>query len=146
MNATFSESKVSERDIIILYNGTTYPNSSFSSDGDERGLVGHSETLLNTTLDAQLSNGYSASLSYNYFSERLNSFSVGALGNEYEFPFHSLNFTASKKINNLKLSFKMKNILKSKIQYGHIIDNNRLYTSSYDPGYSISFSLSYALK
>lgn len=147
MNGTYSKSEVAERDSIILYNGTTYPNSSFSSNDDKRGLVGHSEILLNTTLDAQLSNGYTASLSYNYFSERLNSFSVGALGNEYEFPFNSLNFTASKKINNLKLSFKMKNILNSKIQYGHIDDDdNRLYTSSYDPGYSISFSLSYALK
>ena len=145
MNGTYSKSEVAERDSIILYNGTTYPNSSFSNN-KKRGLVGHSEILLNTTLGAQLSNGYTASLSYNFFSKRLNSFSVGALGNEYEFPFNSLNFTASKKINNMKLSFKMKNILKSKIQYGHIVEDNRLYTSSYNPGYSISFSLSYALK
>ena len=44
----FSKSAVTERDSIILYNGTIYPNSSLS-DSNKRGLVGHSEILINTT-------------------------------------------------------------------------------------------------
>tara|TARA_B100001540_G_C15814777_1_gene646547 strand:+ start:2523 stop:5588 length:3066 start_codon:yes stop_codon:yes gene_type:complete len=148
MNGTFSKSHVSERDSIMLYNGTSYPNSSLSQ-SSKRGLVGHSDILINTSLDIQLSSGVSTSLSYNTYSKRLSSFSVGSLGNEYEFPYHSLNFTASKQFNNLKLSFKFKNILNSKIKFGQIdtANNNQiLYTSNYDPGYSLSFSLSYKIK
>tara|TARA_B100002052_G_scaffold299151_1_gene335724 strand:+ start:7042 stop:10086 length:3045 start_codon:yes stop_codon:yes gene_type:complete len=148
MNGTFSTSKVNEQDSIMLYNGTTYPNSSISNTGS-RSLVGHSKILINTSIDVQLSSGYSASLSYNSYSRRLNTFAVGSLGNEYEFPYHSLNLTTSKNINNLKLSLKVKNILKSKLKFGLIDESNDdqiLYTSIYDPGYSVSFSLSYKIR
>ncbi len=147
MNGTFSKSAVTERDSIILYNGTIYPNSSLS-DSNKRGLVGHSEILINTTLNAQLVNGFSVSLSYNTFSQRLNSYAVGSLGDEYEFPFHSLNFTTSKKIKNFKLSFKINNILNSKIRYGKIdkSNNQNLYTTSYEPGYSAGLSLVYSIR
>ena len=141
-NMTISNSNVTVDSIVTLFNGTVYSNAASEN---TRRLQGHSKYLLNLTFDAMLLSGYNFSLSYNTFSKRIHSIGAGALGDVYEFPYHLVNITANKKLsNNLKASFKIKNILNSKVRFGFEDNNqNRYYNKIYKPGYSYSIGLSY---
>tara|TARA_B100001540_G_scaffold316570_1_gene346796 strand:+ start:1628 stop:4540 length:2913 start_codon:yes stop_codon:yes gene_type:complete len=143
-NMTISESLVEVDPIVTLFNGTTYANSASET---KRGLEGHSKYLYNLSLDGQFINGYSISISYNTFSKRISAVGNGALGDEYEYPFDLLNITGGKEFRNFKISFKMKNLLNSKVRFGLEDDNNkRYYTKTYQPGYSYSIGFSYNIK
>jgi TonB-dependent receptor len=141
-NATFATSEVVSRSIVTLYNGTEYGNAASNT---KRPLQGQSDFMLNAAIDMNLKNDYSFALSYNTFSKKISAIGTGALGDEYEFPFHSLNFTASKKFGPVKISLKAKNLFDSEITYG-LIDEGTDETkvkNSYKPGRSISIGISY---
>ena len=141
-NATLARSEVISRTIVTLYNGTEYGNAASNR---KRPLQGQSDFMLNAAIDLNLKNDYSFALSYNTFSKKISAIGTGVLGDEYEFPFHSLNFTASKKLGPIKISLKAKNLLDSEITYG-LIDEGTDETkvkNSYKPGRSISIGISY---
>jgi hypothetical protein len=103
--------------------------------------------MFNAMMDLNLAKSYNVSLSYNTFSKKISAIGTGALGDEYEFPHHSLNMTASKKFGHIKISLKAKNLLDSDITFG-LIDQGTGETkvkNSYSPGRSISVGLAYKL-
>ena len=141
-NATFASSEVVSNPEVTLYNGTVYGNAASNT---KRPMQGQSDFMLNTAIDLNFTNNYSATLSYNTFSKKISAIGTGVLGDEYEFPFHSLNFTASKKFGPIKLSLKAKNILDSDITFG-LIDagtDEIKVKNSYKPGRSISIGIAY---
>jgi len=141
-NTTFADSEVESNPIVTLYNGTEYGNAASNS---KRPLQGQSSFMFNTTLDMNFKGDYSVALSYNTFSKKISAIGTGVLGDEYEFPFHSLNLTASKIFGPIKISFKAKNLLNSEITYG-LIDKGTdkiKIKNSYKPGRSVSIGISY---
>jgi hypothetical protein len=89
--------------------------------------------------------GFNTSLSYNYFSKRIAALGVSGIPDEFEFPFHSLNLTVSKKWHKLKFSAKIKNLLNEEIKFGmkDEVNDKTKYTRIFSPGYSFSFGVSY---
>jgi len=140
-NTTLSRSEVRSPDNIILFTGASTPNNAGSL---SRPLQGQSNIMLNASLNYHGLKGINASLSYNTFSKRLNTLGTGAVPDEYEFPFHSLNFTLSNTYHNLKVSFKAKNLLNQDIQTGFNKDGQTYITNRYHPGMGAGISLSYA--
>jgi TonB-dependent receptor len=141
-NATFANSEVVSNPVVTLYNGTEYGNAASNT---KRPLQGQSNFMLNAAIDMNFAHDYSFALSYNTFSKKISAIGTGVLGDEYEFPFHSLNFTASKKFGPIKISLKAKNLLDSQITFG-IIDQGTdeiKVKNSYKPGRSISIGISY---
>jgi outer membrane receptor protein involved in Fe transport len=65
-------------------------------------------------------------------------------GHFWERPFHSLNFVANKSYNkNLKISFKVNNLLKQKVRIAHFYQDKYYITQEYDPGRSFSVSIQF---
>ena len=141
-NATFASSEVVSNPEVTLYNGTVYGNAVSNT---KRPLQGQSGFMLNAAVDLNFANDYSVAVSYNTFSKKISAIGTGVLGDEYEFPFHSLNFTASKKFGPIKISLKAKNILDSDITFGLIDEgtNEIKVKNSYKPGRSISIGIAY---
>lgn len=144
MNSTFSSSKVWMDTTVTLFNGTQYKNS--ASDIN-RPMVGQSNFLFNANLDLNFTGDYAFTLAYNTFSPRLSTIGVGELGNEYEFTFHSLNMTLSKKLGPINVSIKAKNLLNDQITFGLIEQSSGKVknTKSYHPGQSVSLGISFKL-
>ena len=140
LNATIAKSEVISEDSVRFFTGAYfYPISE-----KNRTLQGQSDQIVNAHLNFTMLSGYDFNLSYNWFSDRLHS--AQALGNEYEFPFSSLNMTANKKFKNIKVSFKLKNLLDSSLSYGlKSEDGEKLYTRKYSPGISVSMGVTYSL-
>ena len=140
-NTTISTSEVQADDMITLFNGVQITNNSTTL---KRPLQGQSDIMANATLSYQDIKGWRAALAYNTFSKRLSALGSGSIPNEYELPFHSLNFTLSKKINNMKISAKASNLLNSKVRFGVYDVNGDFHASrSYNVGLGYSISIQY---
>lgn len=140
-NTTLSRSEVQADDMITLFNGVQIRNNSTTLN---RPLQGQSDIMANASVSYSDIKGWRAALAYNTFSKRLSALGSGSIPNEYELPFHSLNFTLSKKINNMKISAKASNLLNSKVRFGVYDVNGDFYASrSYDPGLGYSISIQY---
>ncbi len=140
-NATLSQSEVRSPESIILFTGASTPNNAGSL---KRPLQGQSDIMLNTSLNYHGLNGLNVSVSYNVFSKRLNALGTGTVPDEYELPFHSLNLTLSKAYNNLKISFKAKNILNQDVQTGFKENGKTYLTNRYHPGMGAGIGVTYA--
>lgn len=140
LNATIAKSEVINEDSVKFFTGAYfYPISE-----KNRTLQGQSDQLVNANFNFTMLSGYDFNLSYNWFSDRLHS--AQALGNEYEFPFASLNMTLNKKFENFKISFKLKNLLDSELAYGlYSEEKEKLFTYKYSPGISGSIGFTYNL-
>ncbi|MEA1986950.1 MAG: TonB-dependent receptor [Candidatus Marinimicrobia bacterium] len=143
-NLSWSQTEVNVKDSISMFTGINLKNESTSK---KRSLQGQSDFVINAGLYYNNLKGFNISLSYNFFSKRIAAIGVNGIPNEYEFPNHLMNLTASQKWNNIKFSLKMKNMLNSKIKFG-IEDkgnNQIIYTRLFSPGLSFSFGISYGL-
>ncbi len=141
MNGTFSLSQVEADDMITLFNGVKIANSSTTL---QRPLQGQSNIMANATLSYSDIKGWNAALVYNTFSKRLSALGSGSIPNEYELPFHSLNFTVSKKVNSMKISAKVNNLLNSPVRFGIYDEDGTFYASrEYTPGMGYSVSIQY---
>ncbi len=145
MNSTISQSEVTVNDTVFLFNGTSYANSSSTS---QRPLQGQSRVMFNAAIDYRSPSAYTFALAYNTFTKRISSVGVGEVGDIFEFPFHSLNLTAGKAIGPLKLSMKVKNILNSEVRFGHIESSTGDFKlrKVYSPGLSFSLGVKYQLQ
>lgn len=144
-NFTWTETEVSVGDSVKMFTGIVVENEATSK---KRALQGQSDLVLNAGLYYNDLKGFNAALSYNFFSKRTAALGVSGIPDEYEFPFHSLNLTASKKLNKLKFSAKVKNLLNSDIKFGmeDELNNDKIkYTRIYSPGMSFSLGVSYDL-
>lgn len=140
-NTTISTSEVQANDVITLFNGIQILNNSTTLN---RPLQGQSNIMANVTVSYNDIKGWRAALAYNIFSKRLSALGSGSIPNEYELPLHSLNLTLSKKVNNLKISAKVSNLLNSKVRFGIYDANNTFYaTRQYSPGIGYSLNIQY---
>ena len=128
----------------MFYNGAKFPNAILDND---RSLQGHSKYLVNIGIDMSL-NGYGEiSLYFNTYSKRISKVGAGNVGNEYEYPFNSLNFSAKKFSGPLSLSIKIKNLLNSSYIFGVENSSGQLFTTrEYNPGISFNFGIHYKIK
>ncbi|MCF7796574.1 MAG: carboxypeptidase-like regulatory domain-containing protein [Candidatus Marinimicrobia bacterium] len=142
LNTTWSRSSVISPEIVTLFNGVTVQNSAPVRD---RPLQGQSEWIFNLGLDYATASGLAATLAYNTFSRRLDWLGTGNRPDGYEYPFHSLNLTAGKSFNRVKMSFKANNILDSSVRFGQIepATGELKLTRSYAPGRSFSLGMTY---
>jgi hypothetical protein len=141
LNTTLSKSEVQADDMITLFNGVQIQNNSTTLN---RPLQGQSDIMANITISYSDIKGWRAALAYNTFSKRLSALGSGSIPNEYELPFHSLNLTVSKKVNNIKFSVKASNLLNSNIRFGVFNDDGTFYASrEYAPGLGYSISIQY---
>jgi len=144
LNFTWTNSEVSVDSLVTIFTGYAVENEATSM---KRPLQGQSDFIINVALDYNNLKGFIASVSYNSFSRRLVSLGVASIPDEYEMPFHSLNFTASRQFGHLKTSVKFKNILNSKVEIGQDdpVTGQFKTTEVYKPGLSMSLGLSYEL-
>ncbi|NQV40987.1 MAG: carboxypeptidase-like regulatory domain-containing protein [Candidatus Marinimicrobia bacterium] len=145
MNSTISNSEVTVNDTVYLFNGTSYTNSSSTS---QRPLQGQSRVMFNAAIDYRSPNAYTVALAYNSFTKRISSVGVGEVGDIFEFPFHSLNLTAGKSLGSVKLSMKINNILNSQVRFGHIeaASGDLKLRKVYSPGLAFSLGVKYQLQ
>lgn len=143
-NFTWTQTEVTVSDSVEMFTGVVVENEATSKN---RALQGQSDFVLNAGLYYNNLKGFNTSLSYNVFSKRTAALGVSGIPDEFEYPFHSLNLTASHKWNKLKFSAKVKNLLNSEVKFGvkDKIDNKIRYTRIYSPGYSFSLGVSYDL-
>jgi outer membrane receptor protein involved in Fe transport len=141
-NFTWTQSEVTPYDSITIFTGQTIANQGNLA---KRPLQGQSDFIVNASITYTDLKGFNAALSYNAFSKRLVSLGISPLPDEYELPFHSMNFTASRTINKFKLSVKLKNILNSKVIFGQKDPESGAFlkTTEYKPGKTFSVGLSY---
>ncbi len=144
INGSLAESRVVTDSVVTLFNGTQYGNSATQVN---RPLQGQSKATFNTSLDLHFKSKYSMSISYNTFSKRIHSVGVGVLGNEYEFPFQSLNVVSGAKIGPVKLMLKIKNLLNSRIRFGLIEKGTGKIKEklAYHPGITSQLQITYAI-
>ncbi|MFQ6613598.1 MAG: outer membrane beta-barrel protein, partial [Fidelibacterota bacterium] len=144
MNGSYAESQVVTDSVVTLFNGTQYGNSATEV---SRPLQGQSKATFNTSLYLHFKTKYSMSISYNTFSKRIHSVGVGVLGNEYEFPFQSLNVVSTAKIGPVKLTLKLKNLLNSRIRYGLIEKGTGAIKEkqAYRPGITSQLQITYEI-
>jgi hypothetical protein len=140
-NATFGKSEVEMQEQFAIFTGDTITNSAANL---QRSMQGHSDFMFNAAINFNTIKGFEINLAYNTFSRRLASLGVGRLDDEYEYPFHSLNLTTSKKINRFKISFKANNLLNSDVTYGVMEESTDKMkeTRKWSPGLSFSLGLS----
>ena len=145
LNSTISQSEVTVKDTVFLFNGTSYANSSSTK---QRSLQGQSRVMFNAGLDYHTTGGVSLAISFNTFTKRINSVGVGEVGDVYEFPFNSLNISADKKVGSVKVSLKMNNLLNSQVRFGHIeaATGDKKFREIYSPGLSFSLGVKYQLQ
>jgi len=143
-NVTYTLSSVEVDSTVMLYTGASFEND---ATGKTRPLQGQSDYVFNLSLHYNNLKGITSSLSYNTFSRRISALGVSGVPDEYEMPFHSLNFTASYAYQKLKFSGKVKNILNSEVLIGHENPENGdfVHTLRYKPGMSVSLSVTYDL-
>jgi len=143
-NFTWTQTEVTVSDSVKMFTGVTVENEATST---TRALQGQSDFVMNAGMYYNNLKGFNAALSYNFFSKRTAALGVSGIPDEFEFPFHSLNFTASQKWNKLKFSTKVKNLLNSDVKFGmeDKINDQTKYTRIYSPGLSFSFGVSYDL-
>jgi len=141
-NFTWTQTEVTVSDSISMFTGITVENEATSKN---RSLQGQSDFVMNAGLYYNSLKGFNTSLSYNYFSKRIAALGVSGIPDEFEFPFHSLNLTVSKKWHKLKFSAKIKNLLNEEIKFGmkDEVNDKTKYTRIFSPGYSFSFGVSY---
>ncbi len=118
-----------------------------SSASKIRDLQGQSPIIANLDLAyVSYESGTSVNLHLNYFSERLARVSTGVTPDIYEQPAPRLDLTASQDvIQNITLSFGIKNILDPDIKYTYDFDGEEYIYSSYRKGVSYKFGISYKL-
>ncbi len=147
-NFIYTKSEAESDSVVSVYNNGLIETHN-SSANLTRPLQGQSDIVLNAGITSQLRSGWDFNLSYNTFSKRLAYLGAGQLEDEYEYPFHSLNFVVGKKIGQLtKVSFKVRNLLDSEHKYGMEDpkdDDEILVTRRWKPGMSMSLSISYDL-
>ncbi len=145
LNSTISQSEVTVKDTVFLFNGTSYANSSSTK---QRPLQGQSKVMFNAGINFHSAGGVGIALSYNTFTKRINSVGVGDVGDVYEFPFNSLNLSADKKVGAVKVSLKMNNLLNSQVRFGHIeaATGDKKFREIYSPGLSFSLGVKYELQ
>ena len=103
-------------------------------------LVNSNISYLNKRIDLE------AGFYYNVQGKTLQVVGVGGIPDAFSYPFHSLNFNATKRINdNKKITFKVKNILnENKESFYEWINTENILFSSRSIG--TSFSLGYTYK
>ncbi len=139
-NLTLNRSRVITNDMITLFNGVQVQNSVTDI---TRPLQGQSDFMMNASLNYNGLNGFFTTLSYNTFSPRLMSVGTGSLPGQYELPFHSLNWSMSRKLTAVTLEFKMTNLLGSAIRIAmkEAATGDYVYTKSVNPGKTLSLAL-----
>ena len=169
-NITISSSEIETSDSVYVYriqdnNAVGFYNQALSYT-KTRPLQGQSDMVFNAGLNFKSSTGYDLNLTYNTYSKRLIALAGGLSGSFWELPFHSLNFTAGKKIGKLKFSFRINNLLDDDVEQVHIFeapedkilnanyqglwdgkkwrDGNNYTTTKYKVGRSFSLSVTYA--
>ncbi len=140
LSLVHSEVDISEEQLRLIRE--TRPDAS-----KKRQFQGQSPFLLNLTLTYDnMDKGFSSSLYYNVFGERLSVVSIGGTPDVYEQPAHLLNFTSSYTFaKHLQLSFKVKNILDSRLEKTQLFNGQNYIYSAYTRGREFSLGLKYDL-
>lgn len=140
LSLVHSQVDISEEQLRIIRE--TRPDAS-----KERQFQGQSPFLLNVTLTYDnFDKGFTSSLYYNVFGERLAVVSIGGTPDVYEQPAHLVNFTSSYKIaKHMRLSFKVKNILDSKLEKTQAFNGQNYIYGAYNRGREFSLGLKYEL-
>ncbi|MBN2281746.1 MAG: carboxypeptidase-like regulatory domain-containing protein [Candidatus Marinimicrobia bacterium] len=143
-NFTWTQTEVSVSDSVRMFTGIIVENEATSKN---RALQGQSDFILNAGLYFNNLKGFNTALSYNFFSKRTAALGVSGIPDEFEYPFNSLNFTASQKWNKMKFSVKIKNLLNDEVRFGmeDEIHDKIKYTRIYKPGLSFSLGVQYDL-
>ena len=147
-NATYTDSEAESDSAVVIYNNGRVETRN-SSANLKRPLQGQSDLVVNASVNMQLRTGWDFNVSYNSYSKRLAFLGAGRLDDEYEYPFHSLNFVLGKKFgDHTKVSLKARNLLDSEHKFGmeDPQDSDKiLETRVWKPGMSISLGISYDL-
>jgi TonB-dependent receptor len=140
LSLVHSEVDISEEQLRIIRE--TRPEAS-----KKRQFQGQSPFLLNLTLTYDnFDKGFTSSLYYNVFGERLAVVSIGGTPDVYEQPSHLINFTSSYKFaKHMRLSFKVKNILDSKLEKTQAFNGQNYTYGAYNRGREFSLGLKYEL-
>mgnify|MGYP001251769484 CR=1 FL=1 len=142
VNGIFTKSSVESDSIAYLFNNSQIKNNASNL---KRSMQGQSDVIFNVLINFKhIPTNITYNLSYNTFSKRINVIGTGDLVDEYEFPFHLVNFQMKKTfVKKYDFVFKIKNILNSTKSYGYLDSNTNeiFYTKKYSPG--ISFSASF---
>ena len=141
-NLSFISSSVDipEEELVVIKDRD--PNAS-----NTRPLFGQSDYIIN--FDVAYENpeiGYSASLNFNTFGDRLATVSLGATPNIFERSYASLDFLTSKQFgDHFELSFSISNILDPDIVQSHEFKGEEFITNSYKRGRAIRAGVKYKL-
>ncbi|MED5474972.1 MAG: carboxypeptidase-like regulatory domain-containing protein [Candidatus Neomarinimicrobiota bacterium] len=142
INGIFTNSELKSDSVAYLFNNSSIKNNASNL---ERSMQGQSDYVFNALINFKhTSSRIDFSLSYNTFSKRINVIGTGDLVDEYEFPYHLVNFQVKQTfLKKYEFNFKVKNLLNSQKKYGYIEKdtNNIFYTKKYKTGFSISASL-----
>ena len=141
-NLTFvkSEVDISDKEMIII---RTIKDDAKST----RPLLGQSPFIINLDLAYSNSeNGFSSTLSYNYFDDRLSKVTIGAAPDIYEEGFGTFNIALNKEIGKY-LTFKLsgKNLLNSYFKEKVTFKGQEYIYYGYKEGRSYGISVSYNL-
>ena len=112
-----------------------------------RPLFGQSDYIINFDISYENPEiGYSASLNYNTFGDRLAAVSYGVTPNIFERSFSSLDFLSSKSFgDHFEMSFSIQNILDPDIVESHEFKGQDFITSSFKRGRAIKFGVKYKI-
>jgi len=113
----------------------------------KRDLQGQSPFIFNLDLGyANPDIGFTSSVSYNKFGDRLSIVAEGATPDIYERGYGSLNFTANKKLlGNFELSLKASNLLNPEIKQSQLFKGDEYLYSAYQTGRTFSLGIKYIL-
>lgn len=121
-----------------------------SFDKEHDALEGAAPLIINANITYATSwkkglNTLSASLVYNYTSERLNLIGYSSIGNQYNMPINDLGVVVKTKINKVSFSVNVKNILNPKYERIQRNSTQSHIISSYTEGIQFGVSASYML-
>jgi|AntRauTorcE11897_2_1112592.scaffolds.fasta_scaffold00191_2 outer membrane receptor for ferrienterochelin and colicin len=141
-NLTFVRSEVDIPELELIVARDARPDAPSTRD-----LQGQSPYLFN--LDLGYTNpdiGFTSSVSYNKFGDRLSIVAEGATPDIYERGHGSLNFTANKTLlENFELSVKASNLLDPDIKESQIFKGDEYLYSGYQTGRTFSLGIKYKL-
>ena len=143
-NSIFTKSEVMSDSMAYLFNGSSIKNNASNY---SRAMQGQSDIVFNALLNFKHRNsGIDFNLSYNTFSKRINVIGTGDLLDEYEMPYHLVNFKIKKNVfNNVDLSLTLKNLLNEQKKFGYLDGGQFYQTRISNPGRSYSFSCKLSL-
>jgi len=141
-NLTLVRSEVNIPELELIVAREARPDAPTTRD-----LQGQSPFIFNLDLGyANPEIGFTSSVSYNKFGDRLSIVAEGATPDIYERGYGSLNFTANKKLlGNFELSFKASNLLDPEIKQSQLFKGDEYLYSAYQTGRTFSLGIKYIL-